>query len=55
MKTKILSLFICSVFYITANAQLGQRFDNTNYKAIYFKEACRLIANNPDLVIFETA
>ncbi len=53
MKTKILSLFICSMFYITANAQLGQRFDNTNYKAIYFKEACRLMASNPDLVLLD--
>ena len=53
MKTKILSLFICSMFYITANAQLGQRFDNTNYKAIYFKEACQLMASNPDLVLLD--
>jgi len=53
MKTKILSLFICSMFYITASAQLSQRFDNTNYRAIYFKEACQLMANNPNLVLLD--
>jgi rhodanese-related sulfurtransferase len=53
MKTKILSLFICSAYCITANAQLGQRFDNTNYKAIYFKEACQLMANNPNLILLD--
>ncbi len=53
MKAKIFGLLICSIFYITANAQLNQRFDNTNYKAIYFKEACTLIANNPNLLLLD--
>jgi rhodanese-related sulfurtransferase len=53
MKAKILSLLICSVFYITANAQLNQRFDNTNYKAIYFKDACQLLASNPNLLLLD--
>lgn len=38
---------------LAANAQIDQRFDNSNYKAIYFKEACDLIAKNPDIVILD--
>jgi rhodanese-related sulfurtransferase len=53
MKAKTLSLLICCIFYLNAKAQLNQRFDNTNYKAIYFKEACQLIANNPNLVLLD--
>ena len=53
MKTKILGLFICSIFFTAANAQLSQRFDNTNYRAFYFKEACQLMANNPNLVLLD--
>ncbi len=53
MKTKIIGLFTLSVLCITVKAQLRQRFDNTNYKAIYFSEACRLIANTPDLLLID--
>jgi rhodanese-related sulfurtransferase len=53
MKTQILITLTCCLLYINANAQLNQRFDNTNYKAIYFKEACQLIANNPNLVLLD--
>lgn len=53
MKAKIVSLLVCSLFYLAANAQLGQRFDNTNYKAIYFKEACQLLASNPNLLLLD--
>src|SRR5580698_7202660 len=53
MKAKILGLFICGISYFTANAQINQRFDNSNYKAIYFKEACDLIAKNPDIVLLD--
>jgi rhodanese-related sulfurtransferase len=38
---------------ITARAQQGQLYDNTNYKAIYFKEACDLIAKTPGLVLLD--
>ena len=53
MKAKTISLFICCMLYIAAKAQLNQRFDNTNYKAIYFKEVCKLLANNPNLLLLD--
>jgi rhodanese-related sulfurtransferase len=53
MKAKILFFFICGLFCITAKAQINQRFDNSNYRAIYFKEACELIAKNPDLILLD--
>ncbi len=53
MKAKILGMLICSLFYISVKAQLNQRFDNTNYKAIYFKEACELMAKNPNLLLLD--
>jgi rhodanese-related sulfurtransferase len=53
MRVKILTFLICSVFCLAANAQINQRFDNSNYKAIYFKEACDLIAKNPDIVLLD--
>jgi rhodanese-related sulfurtransferase len=53
MKFKILAFSICSIACLTANAQINQRFDNSNYKAIYFKEACDLIAKNPGIVLLD--
>ncbi|MDB5137827.1 MAG: rhodanese-like protein [Mucilaginibacter sp.] len=53
MKAKILGFLAFSILYINAKAQLNQRFDNTNYKAIYFSEACKLIAANPDLLLLD--
>lgn len=44
-----LLLLICC----TAHAQQLWRYDNTNYKAIYFKEACDLIARTPGLVLLD--
>jgi len=38
---------------LTSRAQQGQLYDNTNYRAIYFKEACDLIAKNPDLLLLD--
>jgi rhodanese-related sulfurtransferase len=38
---------------LTATAQQGQLYDNTSYKAIYFKEACDLIAKNPNLLLLD--
>ena len=52
MKTSIFTyLFGACMAAFTTNAQLSQRFDNSNYKAIYFKEACDLMAKTPDLLI----
>src|SRR5580704_17409066 len=42
-------LLVC----FTANAQQLWRYDNTNYKAIYFKEACDLIAKTPGLLLLD--
>jgi rhodanese-related sulfurtransferase len=53
MKAKTISLLIGCIFCITAKAQLYQRFDNISYKAIYFKEACNLIANDPNLILLD--
>lgn len=44
-------LFSLTAF--VAHAQQLQIYDNTNYKAIYFKEACDLIAKNPNLVLLD--
>ena len=41
------------MFYVTVKAQINKRFDNSNYKAIYFKEACDLIAANPNLILLD--
>jgi len=43
-------LFLAS---LTATAQQNQLYDNTNYKAIYFKEACRLISTTPGLLLLD--
>lgn len=37
----------------SATAQQLWLYDNTNYKAIYFKEACDLIAHHPDIVLLD--
>src|ERR1700685_2492723 len=37
----------------TTHAQQLWRYDNSNYKAIYFKEACDLIAKTPGLVLLD--
>src|SRR6185312_6422970 len=38
---------------LTSRAQQGQLYDNTNYRAIYFKEACDLIAKTPGLLLLD--
>src|ERR1700744_911742 len=53
MKSKTLTLLVCSIFCLGAKAQINQRFDNSNYKDIYFKEACDLIAKTPDIVLLD--
>jgi rhodanese-related sulfurtransferase len=53
MKRKYLALLLFAFISFTAGAQQNQLYDNTNYKAIYFKEACDLIAKNPDLVLLD--
>jgi rhodanese-related sulfurtransferase len=53
MKRNSLALLFFSLACITANAQQLWRYDNTNFKAIYFKEACDLIAKTPDLVLLD--
>jgi rhodanese-related sulfurtransferase len=53
MKKRILLLVLWCICYLTANAQLGYRFDNVSYKAIYLKQACDLMAKNPNLVILD--
>jgi rhodanese-related sulfurtransferase len=52
-KRSLFMLSACLVFGLSAKAQLHQRFDNSDYKAIYFKEACALIANTPGLLVLD--
>lgn len=53
MRAKIIScLFICFGCF-SAKAQLNQRFDNIKYKALYFKEASKLIADDPNLLLLD--
>jgi rhodanese-related sulfurtransferase len=53
MKTKTLLLFVLCAACFAAKAQQLQLYDNTNYKAIYFKEACELMAKTPNLVLLD--
>jgi rhodanese-related sulfurtransferase len=53
MKLRHLSLLLLIAACFSAKAQQLQLYDNTNYKAIYFKQACDLIQNTPNLVILD--
>jgi len=53
MKSPTLTLLACCLICFAAQAQLNQRFDNINYKAIYFKDAAKLIKNTPDLFLLD--
>jgi rhodanese-related sulfurtransferase len=51
-RTSFPLLLLCLVCF-GADAQQNQLYDNTNYRAIYFKEACDLIAKTPGLVLLD--
>ncbi|MBS1530825.1 MAG: rhodanese-like domain-containing protein [Bacteroidetes bacterium] len=53
MKLKFFTLILFSLSCFAASAQQLQIYDNTTYKAIYFKQACDLIANTPNLVLLD--
>lgn len=53
MKLKHITLLLLFSSYITAKAQLNQLHDNTNYKALYFSQACNLINTTPGLLILD--
>ncbi|MFB9843374.1 rhodanese-like domain-containing protein [Mucilaginibacter ginsenosidivorans] len=53
MKPRYLALLLFSLAGLTAGAQQLQLYDNTNYKAIYFKQACDLISKTPNLVLLD--
>jgi rhodanese-related sulfurtransferase len=53
MKLKSFALLLAGLASFTAHAQQLWRYDNTNFRAIYFKEACDLIAKTPDLVLLD--
>lgn len=53
MKLRTFILLLASLVCFSARAQQLWLYDNTNYKAIYFKEACDLIAKNPDLLLLD--
>jgi rhodanese-related sulfurtransferase len=53
MKFSFFASLLFSLTCLTTRAQQLWLYDNTNYKAIYFKEACDLIAQHPDLVLLD--
>jgi rhodanese-related sulfurtransferase len=53
MKRSFFALLLVNLTCFAAGAQQLWRNDNTNYKAIYFKEACDLIAKTPDLLLLD--
>jgi rhodanese-related sulfurtransferase len=53
MKLTTFTFLLASLVCFGAHAQQLWLYDNTNYKAIYFKEACDLIAKNPDLLLLD--
>ena len=53
MKPRFITLLLCSLVCLDVSAQQLWLYDNTNYKAIYFKDACNLIARTPDLVLLD--
>jgi len=53
MKFRIFANLLLCLTGLAARAQQLWLYDNTNYKAIYFKEACDLIAQHPDLVLLD--
>ena len=44
---------LLGILATAANAQQSQLYDNTNYRAIYFKQACDLIAKTPGLLLLD--
>jgi rhodanese-related sulfurtransferase len=53
MKQSLLALLLFILTGFATGAQQLWRYDNTNFKAIYFKEACDLIAKTPDLLLLD--
>jgi rhodanese-related sulfurtransferase len=53
MKRSFFALLLFNLACIVAHAQQLWRYDNTNYKAIYFKEACDLITKTPDILLLD--
>jgi rhodanese-related sulfurtransferase len=53
MKRSSLALLLFNLICFAAGAQQLWRYDNTNYRAIYFKDACDLIAKTPDLLLLD--
>jgi rhodanese-related sulfurtransferase len=53
MKLRFSAILLLSMARFVVSAQQLWRYDNTNYKAIYFKEACDLIAKTPDLLLLD--
>ena len=53
MQRHTLVLLLFSLTCFATRAQQAWLYDNTNYKTIYFKEACDLIAKTPDLLLLD--
>ncbi len=53
MKITSFAVILGFLAFSSSTAQQLWLYDNTNYKAIYFKEACDLIANHPDIVLLD--
>ena len=53
MRKVCFMLIILSTYFFSATAQLAFRYDNVQYKALYFNQACRLMAQNPDYILLD--
>jgi rhodanese-related sulfurtransferase len=53
MGIKTFSFLLANLVCCSVRAQQLWLYDNTNYKAIYFKEACDLIAQHPDILLLD--
>jgi rhodanese-related sulfurtransferase len=53
MKIKNLLFTIPLLLCLAANAQLNQRYDNINYRALYFSDASKLINSTPGLLLLD--
>jgi rhodanese-related sulfurtransferase len=53
MKLRTFTLLLATLACFGARAQQLWLYDNTNYRAIYFKEACDLIAQHPDILLLD--
>jgi rhodanese-related sulfurtransferase len=53
MRIRTFTILLANLVCFSVHAQQLWLYDNTNYRAIYFKEACDLIAQHPDILLLD--